>query len=68
MALCELMYPCHRQSCLDEPLIVYVLFNGEKLIGFETIIWTATDEIAAFFHISLYMFFFFCKFMTATLL
>jgi len=34
MNLCDLMYPCHRESCPDAPLIVYVLFNGEKLIGF----------------------------------
>ena len=37
----------------DEALIVYVLFNGEKLILFEPFPWTGTDEIAACFHISL---------------
>jgi len=33
-------------------LIVYVLFNGEKLIGFETITRKGTDETAACFHVS----------------
>jgi hypothetical protein len=31
--------------------MVYVLFNGEKLIYFETIARTGTDDIAACFHI-----------------
>jgi hypothetical protein len=47
------MYPCHKQSCPNEHLIVYVLFIGEKLIGFEAIPRTETDEIAACCHISL---------------
>jgi len=46
------MRPCHREDIPDAPLIVYVLFSGEKLIGFKTITRTGTDEIPACFHTS----------------